>query len=190
MGAAAGTAGAGACHHGGVFGDEENRESFEEMLRSVARKLGGSIEQVMEELDPDQLAERIGVDPAVARDWVQSAGAWVRSQAESVGDEAARRVVYPRPTAGYEDPLRRAAAHPLDMPTEEQGLALAGLDSGRWSVEPVSGAITAQDDGPAPRDTLGITRELRVHDWITAGGEVTLVGRHALERWLAASTTR
>jgi hypothetical protein len=33
-------------------------------------------------------------------------------------------------------------------------------------------------------------RELRVRDWIAADGEVTVVGRHALGRWLAASDPR
>jgi hypothetical protein len=172
-----------------MFGDEENKESFEEMLRSVARKLGESMEQAVGGFDPDQIADRFGVDPAVARDWMQSASSWVRAQAEGAADETARRVNKPKFTSTADDSLLSAAPHPLDLPTDEQGLALAALDSGRWSVEPVSSGITAHD-GARPRDTRGIVRELRVHDWITYAGAVTLAGRHALERWLAASTIR
>ena len=70
------------------------------------------------------------------------------------------------------------------MPTAEQGRALAALDSGRWSVEPGTSALASHGDGPGPSDALGLVRELRVRDWIDAEGEVTLVGRHALQRWL------
>ncbi|MGP0047489.1 MAG: hypothetical protein ACLPZR_01390, partial [Solirubrobacteraceae bacterium] len=77
-----------------------------------------------------------------------------------------------------------------DLPTEEQGLALAALASGRWTVEPGTGALAAKGDGPAPTDALGIVRELRVRDWIAADGEITIVGRHALSRWLDATTPR
>jgi hypothetical protein len=39
-------------------------------------------------------------------------------------------------------------------------------------------------DGPGPSDALGLVRELRVRDWLTADGELTLTGRNALKRWL------
>jgi len=51
-------------------------------------------------------------------------------------------------------------------------------------VEPGSNTLAAHGDGPAPSDALGLVRELHARDWITAEGEVTLVGRHALSRWL------
>ncbi len=81
-------------------------------------------------------------------------------------------------------------AHPLDLPTEEQALALAALDSGRWTVEPGSDSLTAKGDGPGPSDALGIVRELRVRDWIGPDGELTQVGHHALSRWLSAANRR
>ena len=62
------------------------------------------------------------------------------------------------------------------MPTDEQGRALAALDSGRWTVEPGTSALSSHGDGPGPSDALGLVRELRVRDWIDADGEVTLVG--------------
>jgi hypothetical protein len=170
--------------------DEQNGDSFEETLRSMARKIGESIEEFVEGFDPNEVAERIGVDPLFGQNWVENAGSWLRGQAKNVGDEAAGRGAAPKRPPVREDQLSSAAPHPLDLPTEEQGLALAALASGRWIVEPVSSALTARGDGPLPQDTLGIVRELGVRDWIAADGEVTLVGRHALQRWLAAADPR
>ncbi len=167
-----------------MFEDEDKDESFEETLRSIAREAGRSIEQAIDRVDLDEVADTIGVDPMAARQWVDSAGSWLRAHAESLGDDMATRLAGSVRTPAGEEPLLRAAPHPLDLPTDEQGLALAALDSGRWTVEPGTGALAASGDGPAPTDALGIVRELRVRDWITADGEITLVGRHALSRWL------
>jgi len=82
------------------------------------------------------------------------------------------------------DPLRGAAPNPLDVPTTEQGQALAALDSGRWIVEPGTEALASGSEGPGPSDALGLLRELRVRDWITAEGKLTLSGSRALSRWL------
>jgi hypothetical protein len=129
------------------------------------------------------------VDPDTAREWAEDAGSWLRANAESLGAEVARAAASRRATAG-DDPFRRAAAHPLDLPTEEQGLALAALDSGRWAVEPGTDALAAKGEGPGPGGALGLVRELRARDWITGEGELTLVGRHALSRWLDAASSR
>jgi hypothetical protein len=83
-----------------------------------------------------------------------------------------------------DDLLRSAGPHPLDLPTGEQGLALAALDSGRWTVEPGSNALATNGQGPGPSDAMGLVGELRARDWIAANGEVTLAGRNALTRWL------
>jgi hypothetical protein len=175
-----------------MFGDDAGDESFDEMVRSMARELARSVQSAMDRLDPDEFAEAIGVDPLAARNWVDAASSWLRVGVESVGNEAARRVGWPVRPAGPagEDALRSAAPHPLDLPTDEQGLALAALDSGRWTVEPGTYALVATGEGPGPSDALGIVRELRVRDWIAADGEITLVGRHALSRWLDAATPR
>ena len=95
-----------------------------------------------------------------------------------------RAIAAPAPDTPWEDSLRGAGPDPLDAPTPEQGRALAALDSGRWTVEPGTSALSSHGDGPGPSDALGLVRELRVRDWIDADGEVTLVGRHALRRWL------
>jgi hypothetical protein len=174
---------------------DSNGDSFEETLRAIARELGRSVERAVDNIDVDEVAQMFGVDATAARDWVESAGSWLRSHAERFEDEfpfttpTSRPPARERPfrTEGSEDALRSAAPHPLDMPTDEQAIALAALESGRWMVEPGTDALTGRGEGPGPSDALGIVRELRVRDWLGASGEVTLVGRRALSRWLEAS---
>jgi hypothetical protein len=173
-----------------VFEEDPGDESFEETLRSIATELGKSVEHLIENANLDELADGIGVEPGVAREWVDTAGSWLRARVESLGGEMAFRVTGQQRAGAGADALRGAAAHPLDLPTEEQGLALAALDSGRWMLEPGTHALASSGDGPGPDDALGIVRELRVRDWITADGEITLSGRHALSRWLDAAPPR
>ncbi len=181
-----------------MFEHDGSHESFEETVRSIARELGRSVERAMERVDLDEVADSIGVDPTSAREWADSIGGWLRSQAETLGDEVANRATgapEPRPepapaeprSRSGEDPLSSAQPHPLDLPSTEQGLALAALDSGRWSVEAGTSRLTALGDGPGPEDALGLVRELRVRDWIATDGTLTLAGRHALTRWLEAT---
>jgi hypothetical protein len=171
-----------------MFDDGPSDESLEETVRSIAREVGRSIERAMDRVEVDALADAVGADPDVAREWVDSAAGWLRAHAESLGDELAFRVAGSRPVEAREGPWLGALPHPLDPPTEEQGLALAALDSGRWAVEPGTKTLAAKEEGPAPSDALGIVRELRVRDWIAADGEITLAGRHALSRWLDGAT--
>jgi hypothetical protein len=165
-------------------------ESFDETLRSIANEVGRYLQRSVESADLEELAESIGVDPVQARDWVESAGSWLRARTDNLGEELAHRVSETRRAAGRVDPLGGAGPHPLDLPTDEQGLALAALDSGRWTVEPGADALSARGEGPGPSDALGLARELRARDWIAADGELTLTGRHALSRWLDASSHR
>jgi hypothetical protein len=185
--------------------DEPNGEGFEETLRAIARELGRSVERAVDNIDVDEFAQMFGVDAGAAREWVEGAASWLRSNAERLEDDFPVRMPGPwRPPAREDplrsqdpqpsreplrsdDPLRSAAPHPLDMPTEEQGIALAALESGRWMVEPGTDALAARGGGPGPSDALGIVRELRVRDWLGADGEITLVGRRALGRWLEAA---
>ena len=188
--------------------DESSGDSFEEQLRAIARELGRSVERAVDNIDVDDFAQMFGVDAGSAREWMESAGSWLRSQAERFEEDFPVRMPGPwRPPAGDTssrsenpfrsenplrsyDPLRSAAPHPLDLPTDEQGIALAALESGRWMVEPGTDALAARGDGPGPSDALGIVRELRVRDWLGADGEITLVGRRALSRWLEAAGTK
>ena len=169
--------------------------SFEDMIRSIAREVARSAER-MADIDMEEIARTIGVDPTRAMEWLDYAGQWLRAQSPSPAEEPSFETPFPSredaPSRAEpsEDPLRNAGPHPLDLPTEEQGLALAALDSGRWTVEPGSNALAAHGEGPGPSDSLGLVRELRARDWIAADGEVTLVGRLALSRWLDASVPR
>jgi hypothetical protein len=173
-----------------MFEDDAGDESLEETVRSIARELGSSVERAMDRVDVEEFADAMGVDRDAARDWVENAGGWLRAHAEGLGEEVALRIGGTRRPAAREDPLRSAAPHPLDLPSDEQALALAALDSGRWTVEPGTDALAAKGDGPGPSDALGVVRELHVRDWITARGEITLVGHHALSLWLEAAAPR
>jgi hypothetical protein len=172
--------------------DEGHHKSFEEAVRAIADEIRRSVEHASQ-ADPDEIARAAGVDPDRVREWVDNAGEWLRAQLEGAaggpsGGPAAGTHARPGPARPPgEDLLRGAGPHPLDVPTAEQGIALAALDSGRWTIEPGTSALSAHGGGPGPRDALGLVRELRVRDWIDADGVVTLVGRHALGRWLAAA---
>jgi hypothetical protein len=187
--------------------DHSDHDSFEETVREIAEQIGESVERAMEQIDLDQIAGTMGFDPDRAREWFDTAGSWLRSQVERVGDDVAdsasraesaahadsadpRGEPTPEPSPIADDPFPSAAPHPLDLATDEQGTALAALDSGRWEVETGSNRLVAHGDGPPPSNALGLVRELRARDWITAEGEVTLAGRRALSRWLDASNSR
>ncbi len=173
-----------------MFEYEPGDDSLEETLRSIARELGRSAERALDSVDLDEFADTVGVDPTLAREWVDNAGGWLRAYTERLGDEVSFRISRPSRAPSTQDPLHRAGPDPLDVPTDDQGRALAALDSGRWTVEPGTEALAGRGEGPGPSDALGIVRELHVRDWITAEGEITLVGRHALSRWLDAVTPR
>jgi hypothetical protein len=175
----------------GVDEHGPNDPGFGETLRSIAEELGRFIEDSAENVDLDEFAGSFGVEPDRVRSWVENAGSWFRAQAENLGQDLAHRMAgQPEPATSPFDPLGGVGPHPLDLPTAEQGLALAALDSGRWMVEPGTETLTARGEGPGPREALGLVRELRARDWISADGQLTLVGRHALSRWLDASDTQ
>lgn len=163
-------------------------EGFEERIRAMARELSRSLEQRAAQVDIDRVADAIGMDHTRAHELVDNAVGWLLGQAHSFGDEMAAWT--PEPEAGPAGVPGAAPAgkpgagpHPLDHPTDEQGLALAALDSGRWTVGPGSHVIIP-GDGPQPSDAVDLVGELRARDWIAADGSITLAGRHALTRWL------
>jgi hypothetical protein len=161
----------------------------EGIFHSIAREVRRSADRLAA-LDTDEIAHTIGVDPATAREWVGIAERWVRAQADRLEDERVSGPAEADTPSSREDPLSTAGPHPLDTPTEEQGRALAALDSGRWTVEPGTDTLAARGEGSGPDNALGLVRELRARDWITAEGEVTLAGRRALSRWLETSNPR
>lgn len=176
-----------------------DHESFEDRLRAIADEVSRSVQRISE-FDMEELSQRYGVDADRARAFADAAGRWLNDRL-STGDPLFGEVQHrdedsavrplkadldlegPR-EAGPSQP-GSAGPHPLDVPTDQQGVALSALDSGRWTVRPGSNQLTGTGTGtgPAPSDVVG---ELRARDWITAAGTLTLVGRHALGRWCRA----
>jgi hypothetical protein len=175
----------------GMSDEDTPRKSFEEALRAIGEEVTRAVDRISE-MDIDDVARSVGVDPQQARGWIDDAGTWLRQQADSFDastfDATSFRASWTGSSqpAAATDPLGDAGPHPLDQPTAQQGQALAALDSGRWAIEPGTSALTARGDGPAPHDALGLVRELRVRDWLDADGHITLAGRAALARWLDA----
>jgi hypothetical protein len=169
---------------------DDGRESFEDAVRSIAREVSRSIERVTE-VDLDEVADVIGVDADRARELVDGALDWLRARAGGVADDRPGPRPGPRHDSAGDDLLPGGGGpHPLDLPTQEQGMALAALDSGRWAVEQGSHALVTDGEDAGRTDAVGIVDELRARDWVAADGEVTLAGRHALSRWLDAAGAR
>jgi hypothetical protein len=177
--------------------DEPDRDnSFESVARALADEVSRAVER-LSHLDVDELTRTASAEADRARRWVEELGQWLREQGDAAGATpfgfgAAAPAEPAAPDQAAEaplgdDPLRAAGPHPLDLPGADQGLALAALDSGRWRLEPGTSALAVHGGGPGPSDALGLVRELRVRDWLSADGEITLAGRSALTRWLEAA---
>jgi len=147
--------------------DEPDGRSFEDVARALADEVNRAVERLLT-LDLDDIARAANEEAERTRRWIEGLARSLRQ----TGDAA---------MSPDDAPVHYAAPHPLAMPSAEQGVALAALESGRWRIE--SGAFSVHD-GPGPSDALGLLRELRVSDWVTADGELTLTGRKALARWL------
>jgi hypothetical protein len=177
-----------------------DHDSFEDRLRAIADEISRSMQRISD-LDMDELSQRYGVDADRARAFADAAGRWLNDRF-SAGDplfghvqhddddSAARPLSADQdregpPAAGQAHPGSGPGPHPLDRPTDQQGVALSALDSARWTVRPGSNQLAGTGTGaePASSDVVG---ELRARDWITADGTLTLVGRHALGRWCRA----
>jgi hypothetical protein len=158
--------------------EDPDRSSFEDVARAVADEVNRMVER-LSEIDVDEIARTANAEAERAKHWLEELGGKLREQGgETIGRER----------VAADDPLRHAGPHPLDLPTGDQGLALAALDSGRWRLEPGTSTLAVHGEGPGPSDALGLVRELRVRDWMTEDGELTLAGRGALMRWLDAAT--
>lgn len=166
-----------------MSGEDPDSDSFEARLRRIAEQIGRSVEG----LDLEQIARVANVDADRARELFDSAQRWLTGQAEDLADEVSRFGGLVDAMARGEETRSARGPHPLDLPTAAQGLALSAIDSGRWTVEPGSDVLATLGEGPAPADALGLVGELRARDWINASGELTLVGRDALRRWIEHS---
>src|SRR4029079_14166039 len=145
----------------------------------------------LSQIDVDELSRTANAEAERARRWVDDLGRWLREQSAGVGSacfgaaeawDTRSPADRPAPSRPGEDPLRNAGPHPLDLPTDDPGLALAALDSGRWRIEPGTSALSASGEGPGPSDALGLVRELRVRDWLSAGGAKTRARPNAMLR--------
>lgn len=165
-------------------------DRFEARLRALAQQLSRSISEV----DMDEIADRLGVDPDRVRGAAGAVEGWLNdhaTQAEPLfssgpGDpreyEPASEISQPgRPPS----PPRADGPHPLDLPTDAQGRALSALASGRWTLRPGSGRLSDAEPavGPPAPDHGDLAGDLRARDWITADGTLTPVGQQALLRW-------
>jgi len=102
------------------------------------------------------------------REYADSAAGWLRAHAEDLGQGGPFWSGAPRGAAADQDPPSSAGPHPLDLPTAEQGVALAAIDSGRRVVEPGSDALSDDGEAVGSRPAPGLVDELRARDWITA----------------------
>jgi hypothetical protein len=176
-----------------------DHDSFEDRLRAMADEISKSVQRISE-LDMQELSERYGVDADRARAFADAAGRWLTDRL-SAGDPLFGHVQHrdedspvrarnadldldlEGPSeAGSSRPGSGPGPHPLDLATDQQGVALSALDSGRWTVRPGSNQLTGTGTGVAPTSS-DVVGELRARDWIMADGTLTLVGRHALGRW-------
>jgi hypothetical protein len=174
-----------------------DHDSFEDRLRAIADEIGRSVQRISE-FDFEELSQQYGVDADRARALADAAGQWLNDRlstgdplfghAEHRDDDSAVRPLIADPDPEERSEARQTQSgsgpgpHPLDLPTDQQGVALSALDSGRWTVRPGSNQLAGSSTGadPAPSDVVG---EVRARDWVTANGTLTLVGRHALGRW-------
>jgi hypothetical protein len=156
-------------------------DSFEDRVKAIAEQISKSLTR-----DVDEVAERLGVDPDRAREAAGNLERWLSDrfsdQESHIGDQpnvpAAAHRAAATTTFG-------AGPHPLDLPTQEQGIALSALDSGRFTVHPGSSELAGTGADPDLRvgKRTDLVNELRARDWITPDGTLTMVGRQALLRW-------
>lgn len=180
--------------------DDDRPKSFEETLRSIAAEVTKSAERLSQSDlgDLEKLARAGGLDPERARGMADEAGQWLRKQFTGEAGFPG----FPGGTTGTPAPMARdfepedvtgapvgeGVPSPLDLPTAEQGQALAALDSGRWTVEPGEVALATQTGlGEQPRNAHAVGLALHVRDWVDQDGQLTSAGGHALERWLDVS---
>jgi hypothetical protein len=176
--------------------DDDRPKSFEETLRSIAAEVTKSAERLSRSDlgDLERLAKANGLDPERARGMADEAGQWLRRQfvAGDAFPDASHGTPAPtadvRPDDVTSAPMAEGVPSPLDLPTPEQGQALAALDSGRWTVEPGEVTLATQTGlGTQPRNAHALGLALHVRDWVDQDGQLTSAGGHALERWLEAS---
>src|SRR4051794_1117189 len=115
---------------------EPDRNSFEDIARALADEVSRAMDR-LSDIDMEEIARTASVEAERARHWVEELGGWLREQGGALGD-APFGAPWDAPAARGSssdadadaaaeatDPLRAAGPHPLDLPTADQGLALA-----------------------------------------------------------------
>src|ERR1044072_7445956 len=114
---------------------EPDGRSFEDVARALADEVNRAVER-LSAIDLDDIARAANEEAGRARRWIED----LAPSLTQTGDAAMRP---------EDAPVQHAGPHPLAMPTAEQGVALAALESGRWRMD--QGTFTVHA-GPAPRD--------------------------------------
>src|SRR4051794_40372225 len=153
--------------------DEQGRNSFEDVARALAGEVTRAVER-LSEIDVEEIARRANAKAERARRWIDELGRMLRQHPTPAAMRrsalAHHGSLRPGRRTGRHSllcPLMircRTRLHPRDLPTADQGLALAALDSGRWRLEPGTSAVAVHGGGPGASDALGLVRELRVRD--------------------------
>ena len=97
--------------------DEPDGRSFEDVARALADEVHQAVER-LSAIDLDDVARAANEEAERARRWIEDLA---RSLAQA-GDAV---------RSPEDPPVRHAGPHPRAMPTTEQGVALAALESGR-----------------------------------------------------------
>src|SRR3954447_10026174 len=117
--------------------DEPDGRSFEDVARALADEVNRAVER-LSSIDLDDIARAANEEAERTRRWIED----LARSLMPVGDATTRP---------QRAPAHHHGPHPLAMPTAEQGVALAALESGRWRIK--SGTFTVHD-GPGPGDPL------------------------------------
>src|SRR5579875_1819949 len=104
-------------------------DRFEARLRALAQQLSRSISEV----DLDEVADRLGVDPDRVRGAAGAVEDWLNERANPTeplfstgpGDPSEYRHAEPPHHEIPPSPPRTEGPHPLDLPTDDQGRALS-----------------------------------------------------------------
>jgi len=163
-------------------------DSFEQKVRALANELSRSAERLLKSIDIDEVAQQIELGGERFRDLADSTARWIGDRFSDPETHHAAKAQDLDPEEIAKTTPPRAGPHPLDVPSDEQGRALSAVDSGRWKVEPGTDELVVVGGEATPAAPGGMVGELRARDWIAANGELTLVGREALKRWLDRST--
>lgn len=90
--------------------------------------------------------------------------------------------------------MRSVKIDNLAYPTDEQMRQLAAFDSGRWSWTWLNRNLAESGNDEAlkltPPEAAAAGQALHEADWLSKDGEITFLGRSAMERWAIARAER